>query len=60
MLTPLAGGRRTRFHFRSRWVTTPWWFSLGGWLGIVPADFVMSRDHLRNVKKRAEHLALAA
>jgi hypothetical protein len=23
-------------------------------LGIVPADFVMSRDHLRGVKERAE------
>ncbi|RNM11674.1 SRPBCC family protein [Nocardioides pocheonensis] len=60
VLTPIDDGRRTRYHFRSRWVTTPWWFSLGGWLGIVPADFVMSRDHLRNVKKRAEQLALAA
>jgi hypothetical protein len=59
-LTPLDGGRRTRYHFRSRWVTAPWWFTLGGRLGIVPADFVMSRDHLRGVKKRAEKLALAS
>jgi len=54
VLTPLDGGRRTRFHFRSRWVTQPWWLTLGGWLAIVPADFVMSRDMLRGVKRRAE------
>lgn len=60
VLTPVDGGRRTRYHFRSRWVTEPWWFTLSGWLGIVPADFVMSRDHLRGVKKRAERPALAA
>jgi len=60
VLTPVDGGQRTRYHFRSRWVTSPWWFTLSGWLGIVPADFVMSRDHLRGVKRRAEKLALAA
>ena len=59
VLTPVDGGQRTRYHFRSRWVTTPWWFTLGGWLGVVPADFLMSRDHLRGVKTRAERLALA-
>lgn len=47
-------GRTTRFHFRSRWVTHPWWLSAVGLLGIVPADFVMSRDMLRGVKRRAE------
>jgi hypothetical protein len=56
-LTPLDGGRRTRFHFRSRWVTHPWWLTLSGWLGIVPADFVMSRDMLRGVRARAERRA---
>ena len=56
-LTPIDGGERTRYLFRSRWVTAPWWFTAGGWLGIVPADFVMSRDHLRGVKARAERLA---
>ena len=30
---------------------------VGGWLGIVPADFVMSRDHLHGVEERAEALA---
>jgi hypothetical protein len=53
VLTPIDGGRRTRFLFRSRWVTAPWWLTLGGWLFIVPADFVMSRDMLQGVKQRA-------
>lgn len=52
-LTPLDGGRRTRFHFRSRWVTSPWWLTLGARLLLVPADFVMSRDMLRGVRSRA-------
>ncbi|GAB2878247.1 hypothetical protein GCM10027026_31190 [Myroides odoratimimus subsp. xuanwuensis] len=55
-LQPLEGGRRTRYRFRSRWVTEPWWFTIGGTLGIVPADFLMSRDHLHGVKWRAETL----
>lgn len=55
VLTPVDAGRRTRFHFRSRWTTSPWWLTLGGRLGIVPADFLMSRDMLRGVKRRAEH-----
>ena len=54
VLTPLDDGRRTRFHFRSRWTTDPWWLTLAGRLGIVPADFVMSRDMLRGVRTRAE------
>jgi hypothetical protein len=56
VLTPVDHGRRTRFHFRSRWTTDPWWFTAAGWLVIVPADFVMSRDMLRGVKRRAEQL----
>jgi hypothetical protein len=59
VLSPVDGGRRTRYHFRSRWVTAPGWLTLSGWLGIVPADFVMSRDHLRGVKERAEKRASA-
>lgn len=55
VLTPLDDGVRTRFHFRSRWTTHPWWFTTGGLLGIVPADFIMSRDMLHGVKTRAEH-----
>jgi hypothetical protein len=54
VLIPLDQGQRTRFLFRSRWVTTPWWFTLAGWLGIVPADFLMSHDMLSGVKQRAE------
>jgi len=57
VLVPLDDARRTRFIFRSRWITAPWWFTLGGWLTIVPADFVMSRDMLHGVKERAETLA---
>jgi len=55
VLHPVDNGQRTRYHFRSRSVTDPWWFTASGWLGIVPADFVMSRDMLRGVKKRAEN-----
>ena len=29
-LTPLGEERRTRFLFRSRWMTKPWWFTLFG------------------------------
>jgi hypothetical protein len=54
LLTPLQDGQCTRFHFRSRWKTAPWWFTAGGWLGIVPADFYMSRGMLRGVRQRAE------
>jgi len=57
VLLPVDDARRTRFLFRSRWTTAPWWLTLGGWLGIVPADFVMARDMLRGVKRRAEELA---
>ena len=54
MLTPVDGGRRTRFLFRSRWITAPWWFTLFGWLVIVPADFIMARSMLKGIKDRAE------
>jgi hypothetical protein len=57
-LTPLDEGRRTRFLFRSRWTTRPWWFTLFGWRIVVPADLVMSRDMLHGVKDRAERAIL--
>ena len=38
-------------------MTAPWWFTRGSWLGVVPADFVMSRHMLNGVKQRAETLA---
>lgn len=60
VLTPYDDGRSCRYHFRSRWVTGPWWLTVGGRLGIVPADFVMSRDHLNGVKRRAEETGRAA
>ncbi len=56
VLTPLDEGCRTRFHFRSRWTTRPWWLTVGGFVVVVPADFVMSRDMLRGVKMRAERM----
>lgn len=58
VLTPSPDGRSTRYLFRSRWTTSPCWMTAGGWLGIVPADFVMSRDMLRGVKRRSEMLAV--
>lgn len=54
VLVPVDGVTRTRFLFRSRWTTSPWWLTLGGWLAVVPADFVMARDMLHGVKARAE------
>jgi hypothetical protein len=56
VLTPLDHGSRTRFHFRSRWVATPWWMTAAARYGLVPADFVMARDMLRGVRERAERL----
>jgi hypothetical protein len=54
VLEPVDDGGRTRFTFRSRWRTAPWWLTLGGRLAIVPADFVMSRQMLRGVKARVD------
>jgi hypothetical protein len=59
VLTPLQGGRRTRFLLRSRWTTAPWWLTVGCRLLIVPADFIMSRDMLHGVKSRAERVPSA-
>ncbi|MEQ6903079.1 hypothetical protein [Nocardioides sp. YIM 152588] len=53
-LTPLDDGGRTRLHVRSRWVTAPWWLTLVARLGILPADFVMSRDMLAGIRARSE------
>ena len=53
VLTPLDEAS-TRLHVRSRWSTWPWWLTVGSRLGILPADFLMSRDMLRGVKWRAE------
>jgi hypothetical protein len=57
VLRPVDEGRRTRFQFRSRWTTAPWWLTAGSRFAVVPADFVMSRSMLRGVKQRAERFA---
>ena len=57
VLVPLDGGRRTRFTFRWRARTSPWWVRTLCWVAIVPADLVMSRDMLRGVMRRAENMA---
>jgi hypothetical protein len=54
VLQPVDDGQHTRFTFRSRWRTAPWWLTLAGWLAVVPADFVMSRQMLRGVRARVE------
>jgi hypothetical protein len=59
VLTPIDDGQATRFHFRSRWTTSPWWLTAAGVLGNVPADFVMARSMLRGVERRADSEAAA-
>ncbi len=44
----------TRFIVRSRGRLGPWWLAMAYRLAIVPADFVMSRQMLRGVRRRAE------
>jgi hypothetical protein len=51
---PLDSGGRARLIFRWRATTQPWWLTLGTWAVILPADFLMSRDMLHGVKRRAE------
>jgi hypothetical protein len=53
-LLPNESSSQTRYLFRSRWTTAPWWLTAGSWLGILPADFVMARDHLHGIRDRAE------
>jgi hypothetical protein len=49
-----AGHGRTRFVFRSRVTLGPSWLAAAYRAVIVPADFVMSRQMLRGVRRRAE------
>lgn len=56
---PLDSGGRARLIFRWRATTKPWWLTLGTWAVILPADFLMSRDMLHGVKRRAEQLGRA-
>jgi hypothetical protein len=51
-LRPVDGGRATRFVFRWRARTGPWWFTAGAHLLIVPADFIMSRGMMRGLRIR--------
>lgn len=44
----------TRFLFRTRARIGPWWLSAAYRLVLVPADFVMSRQMLHGVRRRAE------
>jgi hypothetical protein len=55
VLTPVdtASGPGTRLLFRWRARTRPWWFTVGAAALVVPADFVMSRDMLRGIRRRA-------
>jgi hypothetical protein len=52
----LDSGGQARLIFRWRAATKPWWLTLSTWAVILPADFLMSRDMLRGVKRRAEPL----
>src|SRR6476661_7587879 len=54
LVDPLDGGTRTRFIFRWRAKTYPWWLRLLCHAVVVPADFLMSRDMLRGLRQRAE------
>ncbi len=54
LVEPLDGGTRTRFIFRWRAQTHPWWLRLLCHAVVVPADFLMSRDMLRGLRQRAE------
>ena len=49
--TPTGPGTRLVFRWRAR--TAPWWLTAGANLCVVPADFVMSRDMLRGLRRRA-------
>jgi hypothetical protein len=52
VLTPVDGGRRTRFVFRWRARTTPAWMTAATQAFLVPADAVMSRGMLRGLAAR--------
>jgi hypothetical protein len=53
VLRRVDGGRATRFVFRWRARTGPWWFTAGAHLLIVPADFIMSRGMISGLYTRA-------
>ena len=55
-VVPAEDDGRARLIFRRRAATRPRWLTLIIWTAIVPADFLMSRDLLRGIKRRAEGL----
>jgi hypothetical protein len=55
-VVPAEDDGRGRLIFRWRAATRPRWLTLIIWTAIVPADFLMSRDMLRGIKRRAERL----
>jgi uncharacterized protein YndB with AHSA1/START domain len=58
VLTP-AGNGKTRFILRCRGRVGPRWLAALYWLAIIPADFVMSRQMMLGIKRRAEAQAVA-
>lgn len=48
------GDGHTRFLFRTRARVGPPWLAVAYWALLVPADFVMSRQMLRGLRRRAE------
>ena len=48
--TPSGPGTRLVFRWRAR--TAPWWLTAGASAFLVPADFLMSRDMLRGLRRR--------
>jgi hypothetical protein len=55
-VVPVEDDGRARLIFRWRAATRPWWLTLIIWAVILPADFLMSRDMLRGIKRRADRL----
>ncbi len=53
---PVEDDGRARLIFRWRAATRPWWLTMIIWAVILPADFLMSRDMLRGIRRRAERL----
>ena len=43
VLVPTSGGTRLLFRWRAH--TRPWWLTLGAHAFLLPADYVMSREH---------------
>jgi hypothetical protein len=55
-VVPVEDDGRARLIFRWRAATSPWLLTMIIWAVILPADFLMSRDMLRGIRRRAERL----